>query len=739
MKFGYRHSFAALAAALLATGASGRPAPADDVAVEADAAARAASAVTAMTTDEKLSLVMGIIPAPLKGVKVPPEAVTSVGFVPGVPRLGVPPLTETDGPLGISYLQGARKDGATPMPSGPAMASTWNPDLLYRVGATMGAEARAKGFNVLLAGAVNLVREPRNGRTYEYLGEDPLLAGTLIGASISGIQSNHVISTIKHFALNDQETGRGYLDVKISEAEARESDLLAIQIGLERGSPGAVMCSYNKINGVHACENDWLLNKVLKQDWGFKGFVMSDWGAVHNTSSALHGLDQQSGAQLDDAFHFREPLRDAVRSDPAYAARLNDMARRILTAIYARGLDKYPVKPGGDVDWKAHALVAEEAAKQGIVLLRNERGVLPLARTAKRIAVIGGNADVGVLSGAGGSQVHEKEGPALAIARGGDGPRARINSEQYHRSSPLKAIRALAPQAVVSYRDGRYVSDAVAIAKSAEVAIVFANEWRVEGADVPDLTLPDRQNELIAAVAAANANTIVVLQTGGPVEMPWLGQTAAVVEAWYPGMRGGEAIASLLFGETNFSGRLPLSFPASLSQLPRPVLDGRTGNETGNIAADRAPETPLVVDYSVEGSDVGYRWFARQGQKPLFPFGFGLSYTDFSTDSLKISGLTATVNVHNVGQREGATVLQLYLTARDGQVRRRLVGYQRVTLQAGASQTVKLPLDRRVLADWENGKWSIRGGRYSFAIGENAESLGPDKTVTLQPMRWTDR
>lgn len=699
---------------------------------------RAAATVRNMTQAEKLSLVMGIIPAPLKGVTVPKDALISVGYVPGVPRLGIPSLKETDGSVGVAYSRGMRKDGATAFPSALAMASSWNPELLRRVGSTIGTEARAKGFNVLLGGGSNLIREPRNGRTYEYLGEDPLLTGRLVGASIAGIQSNNMIATIKHFALNDQETGRGYVDVRIGEAAARESDLLAFQIGIEQGRPGSVMCAYNKVNGHHGCHNDWLLNSVLKHDWRFPGFVMSDWGAVHGVDAAVKGLDQQSGAQLDPDFYFGKPLAAAIASDPGLVVRLDDMNKRILTAIYAGGLDNDPKSGNGVIDKAAGAAVAEDVARQGIVLLRNTRGVLPLGRSASRIAVIGGHADVGVLSGAGGTQVHEEQGPALVIPHGGDGPRAAINSEQYHRSSPLKAIQARAPQAEVSFRDGRYISDAVALARKSDVAIVFATEWRIEGRDVPDLTLPEGQDALIAAVAEANPNTIVVLETGGPVLMPWLDKTAAVVEAWYPGMRGGEALAAILFGDVDPSGRLPVTFPTSLDQLPRPVLEGRDGSEVGNVTASGPAGAKLDLDYDIEGSDVGYRWFARTNKRPLFPFGHGLSYTRFETSVPQIAGMKASFTVRNLGARPGTSVAQLYLTARNGERKKRLVGFARVDLASQEAKRVEVTLDPRLLADWKDDGWEQPAGIYEFAVGQSSEVLGPSVKTRLAHRHWRD-
>jgi beta-glucosidase len=706
-----------------------------------DPSARAAATEAAMTDDERVLLTNGVMPLPFfPNAPVPEGSVPGAGFVPGVPRLGIPNLTETDASLGVSYVMGLRgKEGATGLPSGVAMGATWNPALMRQGGAMIGGEARAKGFNVLLAGGVNLMRDPRNGRTFEYLGEDPLHSGLLGGAAIAGIQSNNIISTIKHFAVNGQETARNSVNSVITDANARESDLLAFQIAIEIGQPGSVMCAYNRVNGPQACGNDYLLNQVLKKDWGYKGFVMSDWGAVHGLDFALKGLDQQSGAQLDPKVFFGDELKAAAASDPAYKQRLKDMNQRILYAIYASGVDKNPVKPGGVIDRKANGAISETVAKQGIVLLRNQAGALPLAASAKSIAIIGGYADTGILSGGGSSQVHGDGGAAATVSLGGTGPFSALIAEQYHRgTAPLDAIKARAKDAKVTYRTGFYIKDAVDSAKKADIAIVFANQWQTEGLDQPDLSLARGQDALIAAVAAANPNTIVVLQTGSAVAMPWLDQTAAVVEAWYSGTQGGEAIASVLFGETNPSGRLPITFPASLNDLPRPTLDGSDTVEP-DFQGRSGAELNLQANYDIEGSDIGYRWNAREGKKALFPFGFGLSYTSFAHSGLKITtgkAITATFTVKNTGAKAGADVPQLYLVSANGKQQQRLAAFDRVELAAGASKKITVTIEPRILAEWESGKWQIAAGNYGFALGTSAEALGPVQTVKLTARSW---
>lgn len=697
--------------------------------------ARAALAEQAMTLDEKIGLLHG--PMALPFPEPPPkEAIGGAGYIPGVPRLGIPALQETDASLGVTNPMNIRPDdGGTALPSGLAIAASFDADVARAGGAMVGQEAFAKGFNVLLAGGVNLTREPRNGRNFEYLGEDPLLAGTLAGAAIAGTQSSGVISTAKHFALNDQESARHGVDARIDEAALRESDLLAFQLAIEIGKPGSIMCAYNKVNGEHACGSDFLLNRVLKSDWGYPGWVMSDWGAVYGVDFALKGLDQQSGHQLDKAIWFGEPLKQAVQSGQIPEARVSDMARRILRSMFAVGVvDRPPVKQA--IDYAAHAEVARRAAAEGIVLLKNRGDLLPLAAGAKRIAVIGGGADAGVLSGGGSSSVTPPAGqgdPPRFVPVGGEGQMAAWWREVYHPSSPLKAIRAMNKDAEVTFDTGRYPSAAAAAAAKADVAIVFVTQWMTEGLDAPDLTLPNGQDALVQAVVAANPNTIVVLETGGPVQMPWLQGAGAVLEAWYPGAKGGEAIADVLFGRVNPSGRLPMTFPQSIQQLPRPVLVGLGGPDRAAVAAPHP-----------EGAEVGYRWFAAKGLKPLFPFGHGLSYTDFRYSALKVTGgqtLTISFTVENAGKTAGADTPQVYLAAAAGEPAVRLIGFQKVSLAPGQRQTVTLKADPRLLAryDAQAGGWRLKGGRYEVRLAKDAANAGMTAGASIKAQLLKDR
>nr|WP_246346964.1 glycoside hydrolase family 3 protein [Sphingomonas jinjuensis] len=710
------------------------------------ARARANALVARMTIDEKIELVHGLFP-PMATGKTREELIPSAGHVDGIPRLGIPTTRQSDASLGVANQVEQRKgDTATALPSSLATAASFDPAVARAGGAMIGAEARAKRFNILLAGGVNLTRDPWGGRNFEYLGEDPLLAGTLGGAHIAGVQSNAIVSTVKHWALNPQETGRSILDARIGEAGLRMSDLLAFEIAIEQGRPGAVMCAYNKVGGDWACENRFLLTDVLKRDWGYPGWVMSDWGAVHSTVKAANaGLDQESGQELDRAIYFGAPLKVAVEAGQVPMARLDDMVARYLTGLIATGaFDKaMPAKPL-PIPYAAHARVAQDAIEAGMVLLRNEGALLPLSPSVKRIAVIGGRADIGVLSGGGSSQVRSVGGVALEIPLPADHPAASFTRITYHKSVPLAAIRALAPQARVTFDDGRDPARAAAVAKAADVAIVFATQWTTEAADADDLSLPGRQDALVEAVAAAQPKTVAMLETGGPVLMPWVQKVPAIVEAWYPGQRGGEAIANILFGQVNPSGRLPITFPASADQAPRPTPPGRERMAKSAAAAAANPGAPQAnaltgwtVDYP-EGADVGYRWYEKKGQRPLYPFGHGLSYTQFAYRNPVLTGgtrLSLTVDVVNTGKRAGADVPQMYVARDGGGHPMRLAAFERVTLKPGETRRVTLIANPRIVADYDTTLpgWRIAGGRYRVALARDATDRTIVRTAELRP------
>ena len=694
---------------------------------------RAALLIEQLTLDEMISLVHGPMPALLE--TPPADAAMGAGYIPGVARLGIPALNETDASLGIANPRQVRKgDGATGLPSGLALASTWDPELAHAAGVMVGSEARDKGFNVLLGGGANLTREPRCGRNFEYLGEDPLLAGVLVGQAIKGAQSNDIVCTLKHFALNDQETCRHVVDARIDEGALRESDLLAFQIAIEIGDPGSVMCAYNRLNGEWAGENDFLLNQVLKNDWGYRGWVMSDWGAVHTTAkAALAGMDQESGEQLDKQVYFGELLKEAVQQGEVPFERLSNMVHRILRSLIDKGVFDRPAEKR-PTDYEANAKVAQAAAEAGVVMLKND-GVLPLKASLRKIAVIGAHADVGVLSGGGSSQVLPVGGAGLEI-KVTMGLSSAFSQITYHPSAPLAAIRGLTRNTEVVYASGEDHAAAAALAKDADVAIVFADQWATEAEDLPTLSLPNNQDALIEAVAAANAKTVVVLETGTPVLTPWLDKVSALLQAWYPGTRGGEAIARILFGEVNPSGRLPISFPRDVADLVRPEIPGMIFGPPveGKTLPTSFPDVQQHKGrFSVEhpeGADVGYRWFAKTGKPTLFPFGFGLSYTTFAYGGLSVQGgetLTVSLDVTNTGAVAGIDTPQVYalVTGSDGKESQRLIGWSRVALAPGETKRVTISADPRLLANYDAALpgWRITDGKVGVAVGTSAEAL----------------
>ncbi|HEX6695579.1 MAG TPA: beta-glucosidase [Solirubrobacteraceae bacterium] len=703
---------------------------ADDRALETEAQ---------MTDEERFSLLVSFMGTNDVVVdrdeRIPEGVPMSAGYVPGVERLGVPALVMSDASLGVTNPGYRPGDSATALPAGLALGASFNPALARASGAMVGREARSRGLNVMLAGGVNLARDPRNGRNFEYLSEDPLLSGVLAGEAIAGIQGEGVISTIKHFSLNCNETNRHWLDAIIDPAAHRESDLLAFQIAIERGQPGSVMTGYNKVNGVYAGANRVLIEEILKGAWSYPGWVMSDWGATPTWDYALAGLDQESGAQIDgimwDAEPFTEPLREAFAQGALPKKRLSEMVRRILRSMYAVGIDGWEAgRPSGRDDAPAHREIALEGARQGIVLLDND-GILPLAADAStRIAVIGGYADLGVPVGTGSSAVLPAGGYAAEVHIGGPGIMGSMRNLYLLPSSPMQELARLMPEAEIEFDPGMTAAEAALLAGRSDVAIVFAIRVEGEGYDLPDLSLPWGQDAVIDAVASANPNTIVVLETGNPVAMPWQEKVRAIVQAWYPGEAGGQAIAEVLTGAVNPSGRLPVSFPADLDQTPRPELPG-LGTPWG---------TATTIDYD-EGAEVGYRWFAQQATAPLYAFGHGLGYTSFEYSGLEVTGgetITATFTVTNTGERDGADVAQLYLTSAAGEGRLRLLGFERVELAAGASRSVTVAADPRLLAryDADGGQWHLAAGVHGVMVGRAADDAVLSGQAELEERRF---
>jgi beta-glucosidase len=689
-----------------------------------------------LTLDEKIALLHGNGMAHAEQWQMPLTHLANggAGYVEGVHRLGIPPLIMSDAAYGVRH-SGANGRYSTALPSNVGAASAWDADSACEYGALIGRELRAQGFNATLGGGVNLAREPRNGRTFEYAGEDPLLAGTLVGNMMKCEQGQHVVGDIKHYVLNDQETGRFFVHAIASKKATQESDLLAFHIAISIANPGAVMCSYNRIDADYGCENGYTLGDVLKKQWGFKGFVMSDWGATHSTEKAsAAGLDQEQPM----ADFFGPKLKEAVEAGKVPMSEIDDHARRVLYAEFVSGVvDDPPQKTV--VDAAGGLEIAQRLEEKSIVLLKNEKGVLPIdASRIHSIAVIGGHADVGMISGGGSAQVDAPGGNAIPTAgKGGTHWREHV----WFPTAPLKALRAKLPNTKIDFDSGSDLNSAASLAKNADLAIVFAYQWESEGMDLPNLALPDNQDRLIERVAATNPHTVVVLESGTAVTMPWIDKVAGVVEAWYAGTAGHKAVANVLVGEVNPSGKLALTFPKTEDDLPRPRIEqpSEQDEKQSPSAAEAGKHTSNYAVHYDEGPKVGYKWYEAEHKQPLFAFGFGMSYTSYEYSGLKVDAGSRTVHftVKNTGHRAGTEIAEVYATLPKGadESYKRLAGWARVTLAPGESKTVNVPLDSRVLQTFDEGKegWNLAGGEYGVWVGASSDNTPLKGTLSVHP------
>ncbi len=686
---------------------------------------RAGLVLKEMTLDEKIDLMHGQgMPGWVRPMPRTYLGNQGAGFIIGIPRLGIPQVEMSDAAYGVRMsAQNGRY--STALPANIAAAASWDPEAACEYGALIGRELRAQGYNMTLGGGVNLTREPRNGRTFEYQGEDPLLAGTMVGNRIKCEQAQHVIGDIKHYVMNNQENGRDEVDVIISKRAMQESDLLAFHIGIGVGDPAAVMCAYNSVNGDYACQNTYTLTDVLKRDWQFKGFVLSDWGGTHSTIKASHaGLDHEE--PMDD--FYGEKLKQAVEAGKVSMAELDDHVHRILRSDFLAGLFDYPTQKSV-VDVEGGLAIARRQAEQSTVLLKNHDALLPLdGSRLHSIAVIGPHADTGMISGGGSAQVDPPGEPA-----------APWQAHVWFPTSPLKAICAAAPGAKVAFDSGADPASAAALARKSDVAIVFAYEWMSEGTDLPNLSLPENQDALIAQVAAANPRTIVVLETGTAVLMPWIDKVGGALEAWYAGSKGADAVANILFGKVNPSAKLPMTFPLSERDLPHPELvkPPDKGEDAGQQLKPEDAKATFSVHYD-EGLKVGYKWYDAENKPVLFPFGFGLSYTTYQYGGLKVvAGKEPTVSftVKNTGSRAGAEVAEVYvaLPAAAEEPPKRLAGWSKVQLKPGESREVSLTINPRELSiyDESTNGWKQLPGRYTFMVGGSSKDFPLQKSVDL--------
>lgn len=631
-----------------------------------------------------------------------------------VERLGVPSVMVSDGPHGLRKQDTAGDHlgindsiKAVCMPAACATAASFDRDLIAHMGEAIGDSCQHEELAVVLGPAVNIKRSPLCGRNFEYFSEDPYLAGEMSASYINGVQSRNVGTSIKHFAANNQEHRRMSSSSNVDERTLREIYFPAFEISVKKAQPWTVMCSYNRLNGTYASEHPWLLTDVLRGEWGFEGYVMSDWGAVSDrVAGVAAGLDLEmpSSGGIND-----KKIVEAVRSGKLDEAVVDQAVERILEITY-RYLDN--AKPETPWDQEADHQLSAQIAAECMVLLKNE-GVLPLSKEDD-IAFIGEFAKKPRFQGGGSSHINSfKTTSAVEAAEG------------------LKVTYAQGYSVDKDEATDEMIAEAVAAAKAAKVAVVFAglpDAYESEGYDRTHMAMPACQNKLIEAVAAANANTVVVLHNGSPVEMPWIDKVKGVLEAYLGGQAVGQAVVKILFGDVNPSGHLPETFPVKLSDNPSYLYYGGEGNE---------------ADYR-EGIFVGYRYYDKKDMEVLFPFGYGLSYTTFACSNLRLSAseitdqetLTATVTVTNTGTCAGKSVVQLYVGDKVSTVLRpvrELKGFEKVALAPGESKDVSFVLDKRAFAYWntELSDWHVETGEFTIEVGQSSRDMEVCGTVTV--------
>ena len=662
----------------------------------------------------------------------------------GVKRLSIPDLHCDDGPLGIreEVLPGwgsanLTTDSATFFPNGSALAATWNPELAYRFGHDMGEEARARGKQIILAPAFNITRTPLNGRTYEYYSEDPFLNSRLAVQTVKGIQSQHVAACVKHFAVNNQEVERGRIDVQIDERTLREIYLPAFRASITEGGAWTIMSAYNKIRGEYCSENDYLLNQILKKEWDFKGFVMSDWGGTHSTVTAANkGLDVEMGSgEKYNQYFFADKLLDSVKAGKVSMETIDDKVRRILWVMYHTSLsDK---QPAGKINTPAHSKTVYDIASESIVLLKNEKHLLPLNLAGVRsIAVIGDNATrTNHLGGFGaGVKARYEVTPFDGLKKRLGNKVTLVYANGYSGEYHPKGEHNVNPQTTGA--DTTLIDQAVAFAKQSDMAILFVGgnrDYESESRDRKDLSLPFGEQALVDAVTAANPKTIIVVVGGAPYDIGKIKKNnSTIVWSWYNGSENGNALADVLLGKVNPSGKLPFTFPASLDQSPAHAL-----------GADAYPGVNLHEEYK-EGILVGYRWFDTKNIEPLYPFGYGLSYTRFDYAGIRTNKnaynssetITVNVNVKNAGSYNGKETVQFYLSKPGSSVERaekELKAFQKIAIGKGQMKTVSVSIPVKDLAYFDSNtmKWVVEPGEYIIRVGSSSRDIRQTVRVTV--------
>ncbi|MBW4889984.1 glycoside hydrolase family 3 C-terminal domain-containing protein [Mucilaginibacter sp. HMF5004] len=687
--------------------------------------AKITALIKKMTLEEKIGMIHGN------------SSFTSTG----VKRLGIPELTMSDGPHGVRpehgrgwSLQNKGNDSSTYLPTGITLASTWNPKLGYSFGAVLGSEAKYRGKDVILGPGINIMRTPLNGRNFEYMSEDPYLISKMVVGYIKGVQDQGISACVKHFLANNQETKRSGINVLMSERALRELYMPGFKAAITEGNANTIMGAYNKFRGEYCTYNDYLVNRVLKGEWGFKGIMISDWGAIHTTKDALlGGADIEMGTDLDmkgdkdyNKFFFGDPALAAVKNGEVKEAVIDDKVRRILRIMFKTHM--FDKRTPGEYATKAHAEVAKKVAEEGIILLKNSDNILPL-KNVKSVAMIGANADRPNAFGGGSSQIRPKyEVTALAGLRKLSGGNLAISySQGYAITRGAKA-------------DDKMIRDAAEAASKSDMAIVVGgwthgydytkwsdNAYDAEGIDKPDMNMPFGQDELIKAVIKANKNTVVILYGGGPIDVSqWVNDAKAVIQVGYPGQEGGTALAEILLGKVNPSGKLTVSWPVKLEDSPAHKLGEFPGDGTD-------------VKYN-EDIYVGYRYFDTYNVKPQFAFGHGLSYTNFKYSNISTAKnhqtATVTFTLKNTGTVAGAEVAQLYVHDNHSSVKRpekELKAFQKVFLKPGESKTITMKLNADAFKYYSETKkqWILEPGKFEVLVGTSSDAIKLKSPIIL--------
>ena len=661
----------------------------------------------------------------------------------GVARLGIPEIWMSDGPHGVRaeiawdswQHAGWTNDSCTAFPALTCLAATFNPDLSYKYGKAIGEEARYRRKDILLGPGVNIYRTPLNGRNFEYMGEDPYLASKIVVPYIHGVQENGVAACVKHYALNNQEHWRDHINVELSNRALYEIYLPAFKAAVQEGKVWSIMGAYNQVRGQYCCHNELLINKILKGDWGFDGVLVTDWGATHDTKeAALYGLDIEMGTGTDgltsslknayDNYFMANPLLKMIQSGEIEESVINEKVKRILRLMFRTNMNKS--RPVGSMNSQAHFDVAREIAQEGIVLLKNEANFFPIdLEKVQTIAIIGENADKMMTVGGGSSElktIHEIS-PLEGIQK------RFTNAKILHAMGYSSGPSVYGQEIPSKLNTDSLKNEALKIASKADIVLFVGglnknHHQDCEGGDRKHFSLPFQQNELVNEIVRVNKNTAVLLISGNAVEMPWASDVKAIVQTWYLGSEAGNAIADIISGDVNPSGKLPFSFPVKLED-----------NAAHSFGEKSYPGDGTNQEYK-EDILVGYRWHDTKKIKPLYAFGYGLSYTSFAILNAKTDQsiykkddlITLTCEIQNIGETTGSEVIQIYVNDVKASVLRpvkELKAFQKIRLNPGETKTITLKIPTKNLAFFDDSilNWKLEEGQFKLLIGTSSKEI----------------